>query len=135
MKAYVRIQSKVNIGVTCGLQYKNVTNPDAHIPDRLKINPSWSKLTIDILEGSHYYPSEIVEWNTVKRLQQDKILTIGEFTDEPEFDLERAKQLKEELNRKAKSANIDLEPKETKKRKVKTDKVEDINLDSLANGE
>ena len=82
MKDYVKIQSNITITVTSGLQYEDVTNKDAHIPDRLKISPAWPKLTVLIEQGQHWYPGEIAEWNTVKALEEDKILTIGEFSDE-----------------------------------------------------
>lgn len=80
-KAYVRIQSQQTIQVTCGLQNVDVTNPDAHVPDRLKISPSWPRCSVVISEGAHVYPSEIVEWSTVKALEKDGILTIGQFLD------------------------------------------------------
>lgn len=80
-KKYVRIHSKRTIQVTSGLQHNDVTNPDAHVPDRLKVSPSWPKCLVIISQGSHLYPSEIVDWPTVKALAKDKILTIGEFTD------------------------------------------------------
>lgn len=83
-KPYVRIQSSMSIHVTMGLNNQNVTNPDAHVPDRLKVNPLWPKATVLIKKGTGIYPSEIVEWNTVKALAKDKILTIGEFLDKGE---------------------------------------------------
>ena len=42
------------------------------------------------------YPSEIAEWPTVKALANDKVLTIGEFTDE--CDDQTVIQKKNELN-------------------------------------
>lgn len=86
-KAYVRIASQKSIRVTCGLQNKDVTNPDAHVADRLKISPQWPTCTVLIKRGSHLYPSEIASWNTVKALARDKTITIGEFTDTPEEDV------------------------------------------------
>lgn len=83
-KPYVRIQSNVTISVTCGLDSQDVSNKDAHIPDRLKVNPLWPKATVLIRQGVGIYPSEIVEWNTVKALAKDKVITIGEFLDKPE---------------------------------------------------
>lgn len=80
-KAFVRIQSNTTINVTMGLHNQDVTNKDAHVPDRLKVNPLWPKLTVLIRQGVHWYPSEIAEWPTVKALAEDKILTIGEFSD------------------------------------------------------
>lgn len=79
--AYVRIQSTTTINVTMGLQNQNVTNKDAHVPDRLRVNPLWPKCTVLITEGVGLYPSEIVDWPSVKSLEAKKILTIGEFTD------------------------------------------------------
>ena len=72
-KAYVRIQSSRNIRVTMGLNCQDVTNPDAHIPDRLKINPLWPKLSVLIKQGAGWYPSEIASWSTVKALVDDGI--------------------------------------------------------------
>lgn len=82
-KPYVRIQSAKTINVTIGLQCQDVTNADAHIPDRLKVNPLWPKASVLITSGVGIYPSEIVEWPTVKALITDNILTIGEYLDEP----------------------------------------------------
>lgn len=95
-KPYVRIQSQATIQVTCGLNNQDVTNPDAHVPDRLKISATWPKATYLIVSGTHTYPSEIVEWATVKALKDQGILTIGDFVDEAEDDV------------KAKSANLRL---------------------------
>ena len=95
-KPYVIIQSQTTIQVTCGLQNKDVTNPDAHVPDRLKVSPLWSKATIVIHEGKHTYPAEIVEWPTVKALEKDEILTIGQFVDEADSE---TKEQTEDLKR------------------------------------
>ena len=102
-KAYVRIQSSINIRVTMGLQNQNVTNKDAHVPDRLKVNPLWPKLTVLIAKGAGWYPSEIVEWESVKSLAKDKILTIGEFSDNAEEP--QVKEEKETLNKKIAEMN------------------------------
>lgn len=95
-KPYVRIHSQTTIQVTCGLQNKDVTNPDAHVPDRLKVSPLWSKATIVIHQGQHDYPAEIVEWPTVKALEKDGILTIGQFVDEAD---DKTKEQTEDLKR------------------------------------
>ena len=81
MKEYVYIQSTMDITVTAGLQNEDVTNPDAHIPDRLKVNPVWPKMRIMIEQGRHIYPKLIAEWDTVKSLVKAGILTIGEDAD------------------------------------------------------
>ena len=75
-KNFVKIQSKVNITVTPGLQNMDVTNPDAHVPDRLKVQPTWPKAAVDIHEGIDVYPAYIAEWATVKALEKDKIITL-----------------------------------------------------------
>jgi hypothetical protein len=103
---FVRIQSKITITVTAGLQLQDVTNKDAHIPDRLKINPLWPKLSVQIKEGTFNYPVEIVEWPTVKALVRDKILTIGnasedEITDEEIETKETLEKHEEEVARKS----------------------------------
>lgn len=115
MKKYVKIQSSVTINVTPGLQYEDNTDVKEPIRDKLKVNASWPKATVLIKQGQFWYPSEISEWNTVKSLQKDKILTIGEFTDDvDEEDVKLAKEnlaneLKEmESKKKAKITNVDL---------------------------
>lgn len=105
-KAYVKIQSSITITVTMGLNNKDVTNPDAHVADRLKVSALWPKCTVQILAGAHWYPAEIAEWNTVKALEKDKILTIGEYSDacvdEPEV-----QKTKEELLINMKECSLD----------------------------
>lgn len=110
-KEYVRIQSNITINVTAGLQLEDVTNPDAHVADRLKVNPLWPKTKILIKAGVGVYPAYIAEWNTVKLLQKDKYLTIGEYCDGPENDEERV--IKEKLDLEMK----DVDEKVNKKKK------------------
>lgn len=108
MKEYVYIQSQISIMVTAGLQNENVTNPDAHVPDRLKVNPTWPKLRCMIKAGRHIYPSLITEWNSVKALVADNILTIGEEVDSPNDSKieEKATDLKAELAKTKKSKKV-----------------------------
>lgn len=119
-KNFVRIQSNETIVVTSGLQHIDVTNPDAHVPDRLKINPSWPKTTCQISKGVGVYPSYVAEWPTVKALVKDKVLTIGEYLDDGD---ENAQKVKEELDRELKT--IEPNNKETKQ----------TNLEDLIDGE
>ena len=118
-KPYVRIQSSMNIRVTSGLQCQDVTNPDAHVPDRLKVNPLWPKLTAFIKQGAGVYPSEIAEWATVKALAKDGVLTVGEFLDSAEPDVVAQK---EELATKIEAAKAKMEEA---KRKSLSDIAED----------
>lgn len=77
----VQIQSSITIRVTCGLQNKDVTNPDAHVPDRLKVNPEWPKHQVLIRKGIKKYPAEIKTWPSVQALAKDKVLTIADLGD------------------------------------------------------
>jgi len=117
-KEYVYIQSSISIVVTAGLQYDNVTNPDAHVPDRLKVNPLWPKLRMMLKKGQHIYPSLITEWASVKALEKDGIITIGAYVDAPEDEA-------------MKTATTDLKDelaKVNKKQKI----VKDITLDEVS---
>lgn len=106
MAKQVRIQSSITITVTSGLQHQNVTNPDAHIPDRLKISPAWPKRSVQIMKGVGTYPAEIKEWATVKNLVKDKLITIGEeINDEPEAKSEVSKPRKKSLSELSDSTN------------------------------
>ena len=93
MAKMVKIHSTVTINVTTGLQNKDVTNPDAHVPDRLKISAEWPRHTVLIREGQHLYPVEIKTWNTVKALAEDKILTIGEEVEVENLSEEESKNV------------------------------------------
>lgn len=86
MAKLVQIQSQISIRVTTGLQNKDVTNPDAHVPDRLKVNPEWPKHMILITKGVGYYPVEIKTWKTVQALAEQKVITIGQEIDKEELD-------------------------------------------------
>ena len=115
--AYVRIQSSVTITVFPSLINQDVTNPDAHVPDRLKVNPMWPRLGVEIKQGMGWYPSEIAEWDAVKCLANDKLLTIGEFSDT--CDDEKVAKVKAELTK---------EVQNVEKRTGKT-----VSLDEIAN--
>lgn len=80
-KSYVTIQSDIDVTVTGGLYYEDHTDPLSHTNDKLKVSPSWTNVTIDIKKGKGIYPAEIANWNTVKALEKDGLLTIGSFTD------------------------------------------------------
>lgn len=109
----VRIQSTKTIKVTSGLQLLDVTNPDAHVADRLKVSAEWPKLMVLVKQGVGEYPAEIVKWPTVKALVKDKVFTIGE-----EIDATTEEQLNE------------VEKFERDKKSIKKEKK---NLDELTN--
>lgn len=113
MSKLVRIQSTITITVTGGLNYKDTTNPDAHVPDRLKVSPEWPKCMVQIKQGVGDYPAEIVEWNTVKALAADKILTIGEIKDAQSE--EELKQIEDFKLKEQSIKSNETKPKRTRK--------------------
>lgn len=82
MKKFVRIQSEKNIEVTPDLQYIDMTNPDAHVGDRLRVAGQWIQMRVLIRKGTGLYPSCVQNWSTVKSLEKGGVLTVGEETDE-----------------------------------------------------
>lgn len=82
MKNFVKIQSIINITVDAGLTCINMTNADARVAERLKVQPTWVGTRINLEVGAHYYPAIIKTWDSVKSLAKRNILTIGEECDE-----------------------------------------------------
>ena len=123
MKDYVKIQSKKTINVTDGLPYQNFTKKDSDIPNRMKIAPTWPKKTILIKEGTHFYPSEVVKFDSVKKLEELDIVTI----DTRDYTIEDVPQ--EERNEcikmKKKVEKPSTKKDETKGKKVKEEKLEE----------
>lgn len=119
MKEYVYIHSTESIVVTAGLQYEDHTKQDSDIANRMKIAPVWPKLKMLIKKGKFIYPSIITEWNTVKVLVKEGILTIGEELDNPNDNTI------EEKNSDLKAELAALNKKPSKKHK-------DVSLDDVA---
>lgn len=82
MKNYVQINSQVTVQVTCGLQFKNKTNPNSRLENSMKIDPIWAKLCVVVKKGIHWYPSEIVEWHSFKKLVEHNLVSIAGEADE-----------------------------------------------------
>ena len=118
-KEFVRIQSDTTITVTSGLQYVDSTDKESHLDNRLKVAASWPKMTVEIKQGKGVYPAEIASWPTVKSLEKDGILTIGQFIDDPETD--EQKQVKEKLVEELKAHKAEIK-KATLSDLVKEDK-------------
>lgn len=120
MKDFVRIQSNITINVTSGLENVDVSNPDAHIPDRLRVNPLWTSTTVKIRQGAGVYPSEIKNWNTVQALARDGVLTIGEEVDDGDeaAKAELARNL--EANAAENTETYSKSAKATRKKKAQT---------------
>lgn len=88
MKKFVRIQSDINIEVTAGLQSIDMTNRDAHVPDRLRVAPAWVQTRVMIKKGSGVYPACVQDWDSVKALAKNGLLTVGTETDEGDEEAE-----------------------------------------------
>lgn len=117
MSKMIRIQSTKTITVTPGLHHKDVTNPDAHIPDRLKVSPLWPRAMVMIKEGVGLYPAQIAEWNTVKALEKSGILTLGNIVEDDSTNVESEKLVQ---NLKT------IEKEETQKKVRRTRTLDDI---------
>lgn len=109
MSKVIRIQSSKTITVTSGLQCKDVTNADAHVPDRLKVSAEWPKYSIQILQGVGEYPAEIAEWPTVKALVDAGVMTISNITEgkAKEEDVEKVKAAKVETKKEKQAKTLD----------------------------
>ena len=82
MAKFIRIQSTRNIDVTEGLQSIDMTNRDAHVPDRFRVASAWVQTRVAIRMGTGYYPAIIKDWGSVKALVANGTFTLGEETDE-----------------------------------------------------
>lgn len=105
MKKYVRITSEIDIMVSAGLQSINMSNKDAHVADRLNVKSAWVGTRILITKGTGYYPSEIKEWDSVKALAKDKLLSLSDEVDEipgSEDEAKKAETTKTKLNNEIK---------------------------------
>lgn len=82
MKKFIRIQSTKNIEVTEGLTGIDMTNPDAHVADRLRVASAWVQTRVLVREGIGYYPAIIKDWGSTKALVKDGVFTLGDETDD-----------------------------------------------------
>ena len=133
-KKFIRIESKMNITVTTELAHMDVSEPDAHVPDRLRIAPQWQHTTVDIKQGTGYYPAYIKDWNSVQVLSKANVLTLGEEVDECENQQqveETMKELDRNLEKVKNKSNGFISEKEEREAKVK--KVNKVNLADIAN--
>lgn len=140
MSQFVLIQSQQNVRVTRGLDVIDNTNYNSDIPNRANYRPNWTKSTVIIKAGQHVYPAEIAEWKSVKALQKDRVLTIGEIVDEStdyvkKEEIENAKKLDEKLQEGKNFEKFNKEQNIANKKKVaKKEKVElkEVNLEELS---
>ena len=87
-KKFVKITNISNgVQVSPDLRSINTTNYRSPTADRLKVKPAWTRFRVIIKTGTHYYPSVITKWESVKSLEKNNLITIGAETDtcdEPE---------------------------------------------------
>lgn len=127
MKKYVKIQSQRNIQVTGGLSFLDMTDPKQAVANKLKVQPLWSKEKLKIRVGSAWYPSYITEWPTVKSLNKQGIITIGEFADTLPDDIPNEEKNEVVANeQKLEEAKMEIE-----RQKASTKKLKEIVLDNV----
>lgn len=129
MSKFIRIQSTVTINVTSGLSHQDVTEPSQPIPNRLKVNPMWTKTTVLVRKGVGVYPAEIKEWPVVQALVKDKVFTISDVAagEEPTSD---EKKVADELTRAIAEEKARLERETSMKHGAKS--VGNIDLGKIA---
>lgn len=107
-KKYVQIS---NVGKSIVLHgnmlYEELTDVRSTEKDRMKVHQLWTKVSIKIENGVHWYPSCILEWNVVKSLVTKNILTIGAQKDSLEGNPE--KEVAEEKAKAVKSGTDEQE--------------------------
>lgn len=88
---YVKISSNRTYFVYPDLSYydRTLNATDAN-PNKLRVSPNWVRKEIKIRTGIHWYPSEIVDWGTVKSLSADAKITIGEMSAKGDADADKA---------------------------------------------
>ncbi len=115
---FIQIQSSINIGVTPGLNALDISEKDAHVPDRLKVQALWPKLTVNIKSGQGVYPEVIKNWNSVKKLAEKGIITIGQVVDET--------IVSEDDKQVAKDLSVNLEEVKSQLKTIKQNKLSAI---------
>lgn len=111
-KKFVQISCSNPIVVTAGLQSIDSTNYRSPKADRLSVKPAWTRFRVLIKQGINWYPSEILEWNSVKDLAEQEIISIGNQADTCP-NQEEVQELKNKLA-KAK-AKLDSDTEKAKK--------------------
>lgn len=92
-------------------------------------NPIWTKTRILIKTGVHDYPAEIKDWDTIKALAKNFIITIGEVKEGELTDvtMEEAVKVKKQAESIAKEEKIANDKK--KARKQKLEELADLSLE------
>ena len=116
-KKFVKIQSDITIKVTSGLQFSDYTDVSQPVPNRKNVKPRWTKGTVLIKKGQHWYPAVIATWKTVKSLEECGKLSIGGYSETAD---EETEKLAEELNKGLQ------EIKKTQTKEVKVQRLNNI---------
>ncbi len=111
---FVIIQSTKNISVTKSIKGIDRTNYNSHTGNNLNVAPMWTKNVVDIREGQHRYPAEILDWPSVKMLEEKQVITIGKIVDDANEEEKAAAETFEAGSTEIQNA---IEADETKKRR------------------
>jgi hypothetical protein len=108
----------------------SITSNPATENKPLNPNPLWTKTRILIQKGIHDYPAEIKDWDTIKALAKNFIITIGEVKEGELTDL----TMEEAVKNKKQAESIAKEEKavtdKKKARKQKLEELADLSLDN-----
>lgn len=134
MSKFILIQSNQTVRVTRGLDVIDNTNYNSDIPNRANFRPNWTKSTVIIKAGQFAYPIEITEWQSVKALEKDGVLTIGKELEDGDAKIdENAKKADERLQEgkafEEFNANQNNNNKTKRSKKVE---LKDVDLDEIA---
>lgn len=118
MGKFVKITNvKSGIQVIPDLRLINTTNYRSPAANRLQIKPAWTRFRITLKMGTHWYPSVIKNWESVKSLEAQDYITIGAEADD--VDDENAKKMYDALVRAEEKYKNDVV---TNKKIAKADK-------------
>lgn len=81
LKKFVQITSTINIEVYASLEAIQIVTGGNLKGDRLNARSGWAKIRVLLTAGTSWYPSEILNWESVKRLAAKEIITIGKQDD------------------------------------------------------
>ena len=116
---FVIIQSQKDITVTKSIKGVDRTNYNSHTGNNLNVAPVWTKNVVDIRVGQHRYPVDILDWPSVKMLEEKRVITVGKIVDDAEEKEEAAAKEFEEATATV-EALLEDEVQKTRKRRKKS---------------
>lgn len=81
MGKFVKISASRPYRVFSGLQTKNKTSENPTNPNRLNVEALWTDNFVILKQGTWYYPAVVQTWDSVKALEKNEIITIGNEVD------------------------------------------------------